>query len=54
MTIIANPKQLPSVDTRMHLVADEAAALKLADGRKAWLYRNELKALYVYIETGKE
>lgn len=50
MTAIQNPNELPDCFLNMQTVKDEAEALRVSAGRKAWLFLDALKVLHVYIE----
>jgi hypothetical protein len=50
MTTILTPSSLPDLFLTMHSAKDEADALKIANGRRAWIYRNALGALVVFVE----
>jgi hypothetical protein len=51
MTHITNTKQLPWVPLRAYSVKDEAEAVKIADGRKAYLFEQVVGALYLFVEV---
>lgn len=50
MTVITNTRELPWCELRVYLVKDEIAALKVAAGRKAYLFQQTSEALYVFVE----
>lgn len=50
MTTITDPRQLPWSPLRLYDVKDEAEAVKIANGRKAYLYQMG-KALCLFVET---
>jgi hypothetical protein len=50
LTIITNTKQLPWTPLRACRVMDEAEAARIADGRKAYLFKQTERAWYVFIE----
>jgi len=49
MTHIENTKQLPWCELRVFAVKDEAEAVAIADGRKAYLFQQVIGALYVFV-----
>lgn len=42
MTTIQNPRELPNCFLNMQTVKDEADALRISAGRKAWLFLDAL------------
>jgi hypothetical protein len=52
MTTIPSLVDLPALPLWMHSAKDETDALRIADGRKAWEYCNELKQWTVFVEKG--
>lgn len=49
MTRITNTKELPWYPLRAYAVRDEAEAVQIAGGRKAWLFEQVSGALYLYV-----
>lgn len=53
MTTITDPRQLPDAPLRMYQVTDEADAQKLAAGRVAYVRRDCLGGIYVYVKESE-
>ena len=53
MTHITYIKELPWCALRAYQVKDEAEAAQIADGRRAYLFQQTEKALYVFVELGE-
>jgi hypothetical protein len=50
MTNISSPNDLPGGWHEMYLVADEAEAQKISDGRECYLFKSKaIKALYLFV-----
>ena len=50
MTTITNTKELPWVELRCYQVKDEQEAREIAGTRRAYLFAQTEKALYVFVE----
>ena len=53
MTHITYIKELPWCALRAYQVKDEAEAAQIADGRRAYLFQQTEKALYVFVVLGE-
>jgi hypothetical protein len=53
MTHITNPRELPDCFLNMQTAKDEADALRIANGRQAWMYKDGLGVMYVYVTVSQ-
>lgn len=54
MTTITDPRQLPDAPLRMFQVSNEADVQKLAAGRVAYVRRDCLGGVYVYVKESEK
>ena len=50
MTKIQNTRELPWTPLHAYTVKDEAEAVKIAAGRKAWLFEQVEGVFYLYVD----